>query len=547
MSNDVTILDRDGRPMLPAVSKASMIAGGGGMSGSTPRDASDRFSQRMSDWQPWLWSADGESTPFRDTITARNRDIVRNDGWAHGSIMRISDSTIGSSFRPISKPDYRALEHFTGNKKFDAVWAAEYGRALDSRYRSWAEDANHYCDAAMRHTMSQIYGLAFRHEIIDGDSLATVLWMPERLGRGKARYCTAIQLIDPDRLSNPQNSFDTKTSRGGVVVNHEGAATGYYIRRAHQNDYFNAGDSVQWDLIPRMTSDGRALVVHNFESDRAGQHRGGWGVLTPVLQKLKMLYTYDNAELDQAIISAIFGTFIKSPFDPELVKSALGNDDVSSYQAMRGDYHRGKNISLGGAKIAHLFPGEDIVGVKAEHPSNGYAEFQKSVLRAVAQATGQSEMDVSGNYADSTYSSCRAALESSYITMMRRRNNFGVGFVQPIFTCFAEESFEIDDLPLPSGAPDFLDCRQAYAACKFIGPSKMVIDQAKESQGVQLALEVGVSTLSDEANAQGREYEEVLDQRQIELEAFKKRGIPVPAWGTKIETAQSVDKIGGGG
>ena len=540
----VEILGSDGRPMLPAVSKASMIAGGTGMSGSTPRDASDRFSQRMGDWQPWLWSSDAEVNTFRDTITARNRDLVRNDGWANGAIKRLSDSTIGSSFRPISKPDYRALEHYTGSKKFDAVWAAEFGRALDSHYRAWSEDANNYCDAAMRHTMSQIYGLAFRHKIIDGDALATMLWMPERLGRGRARYCTAVQLIDPDRLSNPQNTYDTHTSRGGVIVSHEGAAVAYQIRRAHQGDWFNAGDTMVWDTIPRMTPDGRALVVHDFDSDRAGQHRGGYGILTPVLQKLKMLYTYDNAELDQAIISAIFGTFIKSPFDPELVQSALGNDSLGGYQQMRGEFHNKKQIALGGARIPHLFPGEDLQSVKSEHPTSGYAEFQKSVLRAVAQATGQSEMQVSGDFASATYSSVRSALEESYKSMLKGRNDFGVGFVRPIFTCFAEESFEVDDLPLPSGAPDFIDMRQAYSACKFIGPGLGAIDKSKEMQGAQIAMECGISTLSEEANAQGREWEEVLDQRKIEIDAFKQRGIPIPSWGMEIETNSVVEKVG---
>ena len=541
---DIQILDSNGRPMLPAVSKASMIAGGTGMSGSTPRDAADRFSPRMGDWQPFLASVDFENNTFRDTITARNRDIVRNDGWAHGAIMRVSDSTIGSSFRPISKPDYRALEHFTGSKKFDAVWAAEFGRALDSRYRTWAEDSNHYCDAAMRLTMSQIFGLAFRHKIIDGDALATMLWMPERLGVGKARYCTAVQLIDPDRLSNPQNTYDTHTTRGGVIVGHEGQAEAYMIRRAHAGDYFNASDSMRWDRIPRMTPDGRALVVHDFSSDRAGQHRGGYGILTPVLQKLKMLYTYDNAELDQAIINSIFGTFIKSPFDPELVQSALGNDSLGGYQQMRGEFHNKKQISLGGAKIPHLFPGEDLVSQKAEHPSSGYPDFQKAVLRNIAQATGLSEMEASGNWADSTYSAARGALENSYQSMIKRRNEFGTGFAQPIFTCFAEESFEVDDLPLPSGAPDFIEMRQAYSACKFLGVPKGSIDKQKEAEGSAIGMSIGITTLAEEAEEAGREWEEVLDQRALEIERFKKLGIPVPVWAAKVTGDTGVEKIG---
>src|SRR5260364_97631 len=43
--------------------------------------------------------------------------------------------------------------------------------------------------------------LAFRHKLVDGDALALLLWRPERIGPGRARYATTVQLIDPDRLS----------------------------------------------------------------------------------------------------------------------------------------------------------------------------------------------------------------------------------------------------------------------------------------------------------------------------------------------------------
>jgi lambda family phage portal protein len=544
MTGDVAILDMHGNPMVSKPSKVSAIAGGTSQSGSTPYDASDNYSQRMSDWQPFLWSPDGEKNTFRDRIVSRSRDIVRNDGWANGAIMRTADNAVGSTFRPISKPDYRALEYYTGNKKFDSVWAAEYGRALDSHYRAWADDVNHYCDSTRRHTISQLLSVAFRHKLIDGDALATILWEPKNIGYGRARYATTIQLLDPDRLCNPQNQYDNAKWRGGVIINHLGAAEAYWIRRAHQGDWFNAGDSMYWDRIERETPWGRPVVVHDFDSDRAGQHRGAVGILNPVLQKLKMLYTYDNAELDQAIINSIFGAYIKSPFDPELVKSALGGDDLPAYQSMRSNFHNQKNIALGGSRIPHLFPGEDFVTVKAEHPSTAFGEFQKTFLRAIAQAAGLSEMQLSGNWADATYSSARGALEEAWKTLGRRRMDFASGFAQPIFSCFVEESFDVDDLPLPSGAPDFIECRQAYSAAKWVGPGRGMIDRSKETQGSQISMEAGLSTLESEAAEQGRNWEDILDQRAIEINRFKELGIDIPAWGAEIETAQAVEKIG---
>jgi lambda family phage portal protein len=257
-----------------------------------------------------------------------------------------------------------------------------------------------------------------------------------------------------------------------------------------------------------------------------------------------MLYTFDNAELDQAIISSIYGTFIKSPFDPELVQSALGNDNLGGYQQMRGEFHNKKQIALGGARIPHLFPGEDLLSVKSEHPSTGYAEFQKTVLRAISQATGLSEMQLSGNWADATYSSAKGALSEAWKTLERRRQDFCKGFAQPIFTCFAEESFEIDDLPLPSGAPEFLECRQAYSAAKWLGPGRGHIDASKEVMGSQQSIETGLSTLEDEAGKEGKTWEEVLDQRSIEIARFKELGIPVPSWGAPIENDSVVQKIG---
>jgi lambda family phage portal protein len=525
MTGAVTLLDASGKPMMPVTRRASMLAG------TAPYDAGEIYGQHMADWRPYLFSPDGELNMYRDRIVSRVRDLVRNDGWASGAVTRILDNAVGSNFRPISKPDYRALASYSGIKAFDSTWADEFGRAVEAKWRTWANDQGRYCEAARALTMGQVFRLAFRHKLIDGDALAILLWKPDRIGIGRASYATTVQLIDPDRLSNPQLNFDQLTLRGGVEVDEYGAAVAYHIRRAHQGDWFNAAKSLVWDRIPRETDWGRPVIVHDYDHDRAGQHRGGAGILAPVLSRLKMLAKYDATELDSAIINAIFAAYIKSPYDPALVEEALGGgEDVNAYQAARADFHGERKIALGEARMPILFPGEDISTVTAARPNSNFRDFEAAVLHNAAAAIGISAQQLSNNWSDVNYSSARGALLEAWKTLTRRRDDFGTGFCSPIYGAFLEEAMEVDDLPLPAGAPEFMECRTAYSACQWSGPGRGWVDPVAEKQGAVLGMDAGLSTLEVECAEQGLDWEEVLDQRAKEIAAFEARKIPVPTW-----------------
>ena len=140
MVKPVQFLDSRGNPMPPSRPKLQSLNG----SGRVPYDAADSFSDHLVNWQPWLWSPDNEVNIYRDRIVSRVRDMVRNDGWAAGSVTRILDSSIGASFRPLLRADYRALRHISGRKSFDAAWADDYGRAIEAAWRTWADDPNRY-------------------------------------------------------------------------------------------------------------------------------------------------------------------------------------------------------------------------------------------------------------------------------------------------------------------------------------------------------------------------------------------------------------------
>ena len=432
------ILGVDGQPMRRDVAHARTraLSGGPNRAFNEPYDSASMVDPHLENWQPYLGSVDSENI-YRDRIVSRIRDIVRNSGWSSGAITRIIDNAIGSSLRPIPAPDYAVLARATGISAFDHTWAREFSKALDASWRTWAE-ADTYFDVSRTNNFSQTMALAFRHLLIDGDCLARIHWLPKRVGKGRAHYATGIELLDPDRLSNPQLRFDNENMRGGCEVDEHNATTAYFIRKAHQGDWFNAAKSLTWERVDRETKWGRPILVHCFTPDRASQHRGIGGIFTPILTALKMLAKYDQVELDSATISSIFGTYVTSP-NKDLVAESLDDGEeglgLGEYQTERGEFHDQNRIVLGNARIPLLFPGESIESVSATRPTSNFAAFETQVLNCLSSGLGISAAQLSNDFSKTNYSSSRSAMLEAYKTLHRRRHDFAVRFADPILLC----------------------------------------------------------------------------------------------------------------
>lgn len=539
----VQILDRFGKPIqsTPRPKHHALVGGS-----RVPYDAGDSNSDQMATWQPALWSPDNEINIYRDRIVSRVRDLARNDGWASGSITRVLDNAVGACYRPVFKPDYRMLRQLTGNKAFDAEWAAEYSRFLTAHWRTWANDKGRYCDVERKQTVSQMLRLAFRHKLLDGDALAVMQYRPDRLGHGKARYATTVQIIDPDRLSNPQQNFDMPNIRGGVEIDADGAPVAYHIREAHMGDWWAGKKTMTWKRIQRETSWGRPVVIHDFDMERGSQHRGT-GILTPVVQRLKMLIKYDQSELEAAILNAIFSAYITSPYDPKMVESAMGetfdDTEVGLYQEGRSEFHNDRRITLNnGARMPTLYPRESIETVNATRPNSNFEGFESAVLRNVSSATGLSAQQITQDWSDVNYSSARAAMLEAWKTLTRRRDDFSNGFAQPIAVAFAEEIHDVEDVPLPNDAPDFMDASASYCRARWMGPGRGWVDPVAEKKGAILSMEAGFSTLEMEvAENMGEDWEELVDQRSYELQRFEELGLPPPSWAVADTFAPNPD------
>lgn len=547
----VSILDASGRAV-PAATiarvrmRASLNNGPG-----FAYDAHAVGSQEMGSWHPSLRSPDYEINGDRDRLVARARDLIRNDGWAGGMINRLLDAAVGSSFSPVPMPNWRALSRY--NSRMDAQWAAEFTAAVRAEWQMWAEDPACNADAERTLTVPQMFRLALRHKLVDGDGLVAIMWTPERVGAGGSRYSTSLQVLDPDRLSNPMEQMDTLTRRGGVEIDALGAPVGYHIRRGLPHDWYQAADAMVWDYLPRETPWGRPVVVHDFERDRAGQHRGV-GILTPVLSHFKMSAKLDAVTMQTQVLRSAMGFFVKSPYDAEQIRLAMdvGEDEAaklepSYYQGLREAWHQQHGVTMNGVRIPIMAPGESIETVAAGDRATDYAEFKAAYLRCFAAATGQTEQEVSGDFSKLNYSSHRGSAGQAWRSLLRRRADFKTNTAMPVYGALVEEALDTHLRGImPTDAPDFNEFRSAYIAAQWIGPGRGWLDTEKEASGELLKLNASMTTLSKvTADLSGEYLGDVLDQREIEMAELKRRNMPLPEWTGYAPNRETEDRNSG--
>ena len=508
----------------------------GALSGPVPNafpyDAADWTSQELGTWLPQVRSPDSEISIHRDRIAGRARDLRRNDPWAAGAISRILDSTIGASYRFVSKPDYRALA--LRARGFDAVWANEYRQALEALWRTYSEDLGYYNDVGRRLTISQMFRLCLGHKLVDGESLLVAQWREDRMGAGAATYATCFEGVDPDRLSNPNMGPDTRYMRNGVEQDEDGVHVAYHIHKAHQFDWYNATESMTWERIEREDPDGWRRVYHDYDADRFGQSRGV-SIFAPALRSLKMLSRLYGVKLQAETVATAFGMYVTSPFDQEMVRAALDNEDDEEaawgwYQNMRSDFHSERDVGITGFKFATLAPGEKIESVAPGASQHEVTPFAHEMLRAFSACIGTSAEEVTNDYSESSWSSARAGIVQSEKTYNRRCDEFDLNTATPVIATWMEEPFERGELPLPRNAPSFLEMRTAYARGRWLGAPRGWVDPVAERQGVVLGLDAGLSTLEDESAKQGLDWEETLEQRALEFHRMEELGLPRPQW-----------------
>lgn len=517
MSKDAVIVEG------PIVERAV----GGGLEGA------ERLNRETFNWNPAIISPDRQINSVKEMADARARDSVQNDGYAMGAIYTHRDSIVGSQYRLNAQPAFEVLGA-------DEGWAEEFQRVVEARFNLMADSEECWFDAARMNTLTGLIRLGIGGFLMTGEVLATVEWIREQ----RRPFKTAIQMVSPSRLCNPDMKQDDKFLRRGVAKDFYGRPVGYWIRAAHPGDFmFDAQDEFKWRYIPAAKPWGRRQVIHITEQLQADQTRG-IADMVAVLKQMRMTKKFQEITLQNAVVNATYAAAIESELPREMVFGSMGagqpgfQDMLSGYLSALSAYiGDSKNIAIDGVKMPHLFPGTKLSLKPMGTPGGVGTEFEQSLLRHVAASLGLSYEQFSRDYTKTNYSSARASMSETWKFMQSRKKVVADRFANFIYALWLEEEINAGNIPLPNGAgPEiFYDpvMREALTACDWIGASRGQIDELKETQAAVMRINSGLSTYEKECARLGEDFRRIFTQRARENKLLKKFDLTFSSVATK--------------
>lgn len=507
-------------------------ATGGGLEGA------ERFARETAMWAPTIRAPDDIINPGKPMADARGRDMAMNDGPTHGAVATHMNSIVGGHYRLNANPNWRALKQITG-RSFDETWAEEFQQMAEARFDLIAESESCYLDASGTNTLTGLTRLAVGGFVMTGEVLATAEWL-----RGGTRPLkTAVQMVSPDRLCNPNDEPDTRLMRRGIERDFNGRPQAYHFRQAHPGTFHwdAAAQEYKWRRVAAEKPWGRKQVIHIIEQRFPDQSRG-IADMVAALKHMRMTKHLDEITLQNAVIQATYAAAIESELPPEAVVAMMGGNTgpeaymtaINSYMGALGQYvSASKNINIDGAKMAHLFPGTKLSVKPVGTPGGIGTNFEQSLQRHTAAALGLSYEEFAKDFSKVSYSAARASMAHTERFMMARKKLVADRFAGNVYALVLEEEMGLNNLPMPRGVSPALArdlfyyplAKEAFTRASWIGAGRGQIDELKETQAAILRIKSGLSTYEYEISKMGGDFREVFAQRAREEGIIKTHGL----------------------
>lgn len=456
----------------------------------------------------WLHAGGSSREDIEDNVSIlrqRTRDLYMGVPIANGAVKTMRTNIVGRGLRLKPNIDAELLgvspeERRTLEKQIEREW------------NIWAESTD--CDMARIDNFYELQQLAFLNWLISGDCLA-VLPVKPRLNQP---YDLRVQLIEADRLCSPDNcdTIDNKIV-GGVEVDQSGEVVAYHIADHHPLSYVYA--DISWQRVEAFgKTTGRRNVLHLMNRERIGQRRGV-PFLAPVIESLKQLGRYTDAELVAAVVSGMFTVFIEKA-------DASSEDAIGSMlpEEVQVDAEDETTIELAPGAVIDLNEGEKAHDMNPGRPNANFGGFVEAICQQIG-ASLEIPYELLMKRFNSSYTASKGALEEAWKMFNMYRDWLATDFCQPVYEEWLTEAVAKGRIKAPGFFTDPV-IRKAYCGAKWNGPAKGMLDPVKEATAAEKRVQNGFSTRSDETmQMTGTSYYNNIEQlkhEEKELREVKK-------------------------
>ena len=459
--------------------------------------AASTTKKTIRNWNPRHFSPRFDIDEHIDRLRNRANDLVLNDAVGSAIISTLTTGTIGSGLKlfPRIKADELGMTQ-------DA--ARLWSRKVKREFNLWANNQN-ACDFLRRNNFFELQAVAFRAMLYDGDCF--VLFKrraPEKL----MPYSLRIQLVDAQRVSNPATGIGNQVEMllnnnrivRGIEVDKSGSLVAIHVANRIWNEPSLINPVIQWQRVlwhGRLS--GSPNLLHLCKDQSPDQFRGV-PVIAPVIEALKQLSRYSDAELSASIIRSFFAIFFTQP-NTNWSLNEIADDAVDD---------TAKEFKIGSPSVTSLPRGLDVKSIDSSNSQSTFAEYTAAFLKNICAAIGLPAEVVLKTF-NASYSASRAALLQAEDEFKARRAAFVNDFCRPIYEQFLTEAIALGRID----APGFFDdpvIHQAYLNADWLSQKNNVLDPAKEVQAAILRINNGLSTKEIEvANLSGRDYDDIKD------------------------------------